>query len=75
MTTPDRLNYVKVPFLRLFNRNDYILDFSTLEFDKFMQASVDTTLCQYCGKSQEASLEKYANSAPRKQVLKLFPTF
>lgn len=73
MVTPDRLSYAESePFLRLFNRCGYVLDFSTTNFDRFTQDSVGILLCQHFNKSKGASLEEYASSAPRKQVLKLF---
>lgn len=35
----------KEPFLRLFNRNGYVLDFGTERFDDFTQESIGVRLC------------------------------
>lgn len=60
------------PFLRLFNRGGYVLDFSTERFDDFTQESIDVRLCEKCGLSKGRSLERFAFEAPADQVWKLF---
>ena len=60
------------PFLRLFNRGGYVLDFSTERFDDFTQESIDVRLCEKCGLSKGRSLGRFASEAPADQVWKLF---
>lgn len=71
---PNGLTFMeKEPFLRLFNRGGYVLDFSTERFDDFTQESVDIRLCEKYGSSKGRSLEilrlmplliKYGNCLP-----------
>ena len=70
---PNGLTFMeKEPFLRLFNRGGYVLDFSTERFDDFTQESVDIRLCEKYGSSKGRSLEIFASDASADQVWKLF---
>lgn len=70
---PNGLTFMeKEPFLRLFNRGGYVLDFSTERFDDFTQESVDIRLCEKYGSSKGRSLEYFVSDAPAYRVWKLF---
>jgi hypothetical protein len=58
-------------FLKLFNRNGYVLDFSTNNFDIFTTESVGIPLCEKYGLSKGASLTAYCSDACEKDVTKL----
>ena len=60
------------PFIKLFNRGGYVLDFNDFRFDAFTQESVGVPLLTQYGLSKGKSLEKFANEAPRNVALKLF---
>lgn len=60
------------PFIKLFNRGGYVLDFNDFRFDAFTQESVGVSLLTQYGLSKGKSLEKFANEAPRNVALKLF---
>lgn len=62
----------KEPFLRLFNRSGYVLDFSNDKFDNFTEDSVGVRLCEKYGFSKGRSLERFVSDAPDDQVWKLF---
>lgn len=62
----------KEPFMRLFNRGGYVLDFSTERFDDFTLESVGLRLCERYRISKGRSLEKFVSEAPVNQVWKLF---
>jgi len=59
-------------FLSLFNRNGYILDFSTSTFDVFTQRCIGLALCAYYKQSKGRALTTYANEAKENDVIKLF---
>ena len=59
-------------FLKLFNRNGYVLDFSTNDFDDFTRCSIGLPLCQYYGLSKGASLKAYCGEADANSIIKLF---
>lgn len=70
---PNRLTFMeKEPFLRLFNRGGYVLDFNTEHFDDFTQDSVGIRLCEKYGSSKGRSLEHFVSNASAGQVWKLF---
>jgi len=70
---PNRLTFMeKEPFLRLFNRGGYVLDFNTEDFDDFTQDSVGIRLCEKYGSSKGRSLEHFVSNASAGQVWKLF---
>lgn len=70
---PNGLTFMeKEPFLRLFNRGGYVLDFSTERFDDFTQESVGIRLCEKYGSSKGRSLESFASDVSADQVWKLF---
>lgn len=70
---PNGLTFMeKEPFLRLFNRGGYVLDFSTERFDDFTQESVGVRLCEKYGSSKGRSLESFVSGASADQVWKLF---
>lgn len=58
-------------FLKLLNRNGYVLDFTTNDFDEFTKESIGIPLCQKYGRSKGASLEAYLHDAPNDKVYKL----
>jgi hypothetical protein len=62
----------KSVFLKLFNRNGYVLDFSTNDFDIFTLESVGIALCQKYQRSKGASLTAFAHNSSESQVIKLF---
>lgn len=65
-------NIEKGVFLKLFNREGYVLDFSTAGFDVFTLNSVGVALCQEYRLSKGKSLIHFSNNADDVQVLKLF---
>lgn len=50
-------------FLSLFNRNGYVLDFTTNEFDVFTTNSIGVALCSKYQSSKGKSLVAYLNQA------------
>lgn len=56
-------NNEKGIFLKLFNRDGYVLDFSTADFDSFTMESVGVPLCAKYGLSKGKSLNAFANEA------------
>lgn len=58
-------------FLHLFNRNGYVLDFSTSSFDAFTLDSVGIALCEKYQLSKGGSLTAFCKDAPAKDVDKL----
>lgn len=58
-------------FLMLFNRNGYVLNFSTNDFDVFTTNSIGEALCAKYGLSKGKSLVAYLNSASDENRLKL----
>lgn len=58
-------------FLKLFNRNGYVLDFSTNSFDIFTMESIGVPLCEKYKLSKGASLSAYCSEAPEGDVTKL----
>ena len=63
-------------FLMLFNRDGYVLDFSTADFDVFTTNSVGIALCNEYGLSKGKSLKAYLDnvvySEKEKLLLDLF---
>ena len=62
----------KDPFIKLFNRGGYVLDFNDFRFDAFTQESIGVPLLTRYGLSKGKSLEQFVNEAPRNAALKLF---
>jgi len=58
-------------FTNLFNRDGYVLNFSTNKFDVFTQNSVGMALCDHYGMSKGKSLTAYVNEANNNEVVKL----
>lgn len=58
-------------FLMLFNRNGYVLNFSTNDFDVFTINSIGEALCTKYGLSKGKSLTVYLNSASDENRFKL----
>ena len=58
-------------FVSLFNRNGYVLNFSTAEFDTFTYESVGVPLCQKYNQSKGRSLIAYLADASDEQKVKL----
>jgi len=58
-------------FLILFNRNGYVLNFSTNDFDVFTTNSVGEALCAKYTLSKGKSLNAYLNSASKENRFKL----
>lgn len=59
-------------FLSLFNRNGYVLNFSTASFDMFTASSIGVALCSKYELSKGRSLTAYCYEADEKDVFKLF---
>lgn len=59
------------PFLRLFVRDGYVLDFTTSSFDEFTKESVGIPLCEYYQASKGKSLERFVRTAPESLAYKL----
>lgn len=60
-----------IPFLNLFNRGGYVLDFSTDNFDLFTEDSVGVALCATYNLSKGKSLETYVKETSSENVTKL----
>lgn len=58
-------------FLTLFNRDGYVLNFTTANFDIFTMQSVGVSLCAYYGLSKGRSLTAYINEANEVDAQKL----
>lgn len=58
-------------FLRLFNRDGYVLDFSTENFDNFTMQIVGEALCEKYKLSKGKSLGRYLNEASDENKIKL----
>ena len=58
-------------FLMLFNRNGYVLNFSTADFDVFTTNSIGVALCNKYGLSKGKSLIAYLNSVKYSEREKL----
>ena len=65
-------NIEKGAFLKLFNRNGYVLNFSTNDFNCFTMESIGVPLCQKYGLSKGASLTAYCSEATETDIIKLF---
>lgn len=65
-------NNEKGAFLKLFNRNGYVLNFSTNDFNSFTMESIGIPLCQKYGLSKGASLTAFCNDATETDIIKLF---
>ena len=59
-------------FLSFFNRDGYVLNFSTNDFDNFTLESIGVALCQKYKLSKGRSLTSFSNDANELDVLKLF---
>lgn len=59
-------------FLSLFNRNGYVLNFSTASFDVFTSSSIGIALCAKYGLSKGKSLAAFCEEANEKDVFTLF---
>lgn len=64
-------NIEKGCFLTLFNRDGYVLNFSTADFDIFTMQSVGVPLCAHYGLSKGKSLTAYINDANNADAQKL----
>lgn len=60
-----------VTFLNLFNRNGYVLNFSTRDFDEFTINSIGTPLCSKYELSKGESLKAYLYEAPNDKVIQI----
>lgn len=58
-------------FLKLFNRDGYVLDFSTNNFDVFTMRSIGVALCDKYEMSKGRSLSAYVNEASEEDIIKL----
>lgn len=66
------ISYIeKKYFDDLLNRDGYVLDFSTYEFDEFTLHSIGIALCQTYKLSKGKSLNKFINGGHNDKVLKL----
>lgn len=59
-------------FLSFFNRDGYVLNFSTNDFDNFTLESIGVALCQKYKLSKGKSLTAFSSDANELDVLKLF---
>lgn len=64
-------NTEKGVLIKLFNRDGYVLDFSTSEFDVFTMNSIGVALCEEYKLSKGKSLIAYVSNASEKDVTKL----
>lgn len=64
-------NIEKGALLKLFNRDGYVLDFSTSEFDVFTMNSIGVALCEEYKLSKGKSLTAYVSNASEKDAAKL----
>ena len=64
-------NIEKGALLKLFNRDGYVLDFSTSEFDVFTMNSIGVALCEEYKLSKGKSLTAYVSDASEKDAAKL----
>lgn len=62
----------KAIFLKFFNRNGYVFDFSNEQFDTFTKESVGEFLLEKYKLSKGKSLERYSHEASDEKVIKLF---
>ena len=58
-------------FLQLYNRDGYVLNFSTASFDSFTTKSVGLALCSHYGKSKGKSLSEFVYEANEADTIKL----
>ena len=58
-------------FMKLFNRDGYVLNFSTNDFDVFTMESIGVPLCEHYKQSKGKSLMAYINEAKDDDVVKL----
>lgn len=73
MSSANTLSWMeREPFLRLFNRNGYVLDFNNEKFDIFTQESVGVKIQEKYRLSKGRSLEQFAGEASREDSIKLF---
>lgn len=56
-------NVEKSALVKLFNRNGYVLDFSTSDFDAFTLDSIGEALCEKYKMSKGRSLNAYISEA------------
>lgn len=61
----------KAAFLQLFNRDGYVLDFSTFDFDAFTMNSIGVALCHKYNLSKGKSLMQFINEASDSDCYKL----
>lgn len=59
-------------FLNFFNRDGYVLDFSTVDFDTFTHESIGLPLCETYKMSKGKSLVAYVKRASQQDIIKLF---
>lgn len=59
-------------FINFFNRDGYVLNFSTASFDSFTFESIGVPLCQKYNLSKGKSLIAYCTEADYEQIFKLF---
>ena len=59
-------------FLNFFNRDGYVLDFTTAGFDTFTHESIGVPLCETYKLSKGRSLIAYVKHAPQQDIIKLF---
>lgn len=73
MTSANTLSWMeREPFLRLFNRNGYVLDFNNERFNMFTQESVGVRIQEKYGLSKGRSLAKFIEETPKEDAAKLF---
>lgn len=59
-------------FLKFFNRDGYVLDFTTADFDTFTYESIGVPLCATYHLSKGRSLITYVKQASEQDIIKLF---
>ncbi|WP_236571955.1 hypothetical protein [Streptococcus suis] len=67
------LNYIEKGYLdELFNRDGYVLDFSTNGFDEFTFQSIGIRLCEKYCLSKGKSLREFTNTEDPYKIAKLY---
>jgi|LGVE01.1.fsa_nt_gb hypothetical protein len=67
-----KLNYLEKNCInQLFNQSGYVLNFSTLEFDRFTCDSIGIPLCEHYGLSKGKSLNAFIDDGENMKIAKL----
>ena len=70
------LSYIEKRYLdELFNRDGYVLDFSTNAFDEFTFQNIGIRLCEKYHLSKGKSLREFTNEGDSYKIAKLYKVF